>query len=174
MSKRSYESILRSKSQFIQTGFHFRIASHVFSHIIRQLDAFTPLLIDIHLATRQLHDNIRRLVTGVVRQVRTDAERAADFSLTILEYLEGLLKIKRIAEDNGLRSRIDTQLLVADNQAVNKLKLIAGVAPYTVKQLSLFPAEIGQKRIRRISIPSPDSPRSRQRDAPQFPSAPHE
>ena len=93
-------------------GLHLGDAAHVLAHIVGQFHAFAPLLVDIHLALRQLHHNVSRLETGVVGQIRTHAERTFDFALAIVEYAQALFKVKRVAEYDGLAHRVNTEFTV--------------------------------------------------------------
>jgi leucyl-tRNA synthetase len=57
----------------------------MFSFIIRQFDTFPPLLIDIHLALRQFHHDVRRFEPGIVGEIGADSERAADLDAKQIE-----------------------------------------------------------------------------------------
>ena len=55
----------------------------MFSFIIRQFDTFPPFLIDIHLTLRQFHHDVRRFEPGIIGEIGTDPERAADFVFAV-------------------------------------------------------------------------------------------
>ena len=126
----------------MHAGFHFGNAAHMLAQIVRQLDAFAPLLIAVHAAAAQFHHDIGRRIAGVVGQVGADAERAADASLTLTEQFQCFREVQRVAEDDGFGRRIDAQLLITVNQLVHKPEFITGVTTHTVKQFGLFAAEV--------------------------------
>ena len=69
--------------QLMQACLHFFKTAGMFSFIIRQFDTFPPLLIDIHLALRQFHHDVRRFEPGIVGEIGTDSERAVDFVFAV-------------------------------------------------------------------------------------------
>ena len=70
----------------------------MFSFIVGQLYAFAPFLVDVHFALRQLHHDVRGLEAGVVGQIGTDAESAANFAAAVFLYVEGFAEVQGIAE----------------------------------------------------------------------------
>ena len=84
----------------------------MFSFIVGQLYAFAPFLVDVHFALRQLHHDVRGLEAGIVGQVGTDAESAANFAATVFLYVKGfaeetpfaplLFKSKTVLTPSGL------------------------------------------------------------------------
>lgn len=112
----------------------------MFSFIVGQLYTFAPFLVDVHFALRQLHHDVRGLEAGVVGQVGTDAESAANFAATVFLYVEGFAEVQGIAEYDCLGSGVYAQFAIAGNQLVGKLELISGVTAHTVEELCLLAA----------------------------------
>lgn len=90
-------------------------------------------MIDIHLALCQLHDNVRRLESGVIGEICPDAEGTTDFVLAIFLNLQCFCEIEGIAENDSLGGRVNSQFFVTGYQTVYKFKFITGIAADTVK-----------------------------------------
>ena len=97
----------------------------MFALVVGQFDAFVPFLVVVHPAAGQFHHNVGRGEAGVVGQVGTDAERAADASLAELLDVERLGKVERIAEDDGFGCRVYAEFLVAGNELFGKFEFVA-------------------------------------------------
>ena len=124
----------------------------MFALVVGQFDAFVPFLVVVHPAAGQFHHNVGRGKAGVVGQVGTDAERAADASLAELLDVERLGKVERIAEDDGFGCRVYAEFLVAGNELFGKFEFVARIAADAVEQLGLLAAEVAQESIGRIGV----------------------
>ena len=103
------------------------------AQVVGELDALAPLLVMGHLAAGQLHHDVQGLVARVVGQVGADAEGAADASGAVLLDFERLVEVQGIAEDDGLGGGVDAELLVALDEEVGEVELVARVTPHAVE-----------------------------------------
>ena len=138
--------------QFVETGLHFGQAAQVLAQVVGELDALAPFLAVAHLAARQLHHDVQGLMARVVGQVGADAEGAADASGAVLLDFERLVEVQGIAEDDGLGGGVNAELLVAPDEEVGEVKLVARVAPHSIEQLGLLAAQIAQEGVRGVGI----------------------
>ena len=135
------------QSQFVEAGFRFLVAAHVLAQVIGELDTLFPRLVDIHLAAGELHHDVGRLVARVVGEVGADAERAAYLAAAVVLYLECLVKVEGVAEDDGLGRRVDSQFAVAGNEAVGEEEFVTGIAADAVEELGLLAADVAQEDV---------------------------
>ena len=82
------------------------ILAHTFAWRVRYLRHITVV------TKGSLHDDVKRRHIRVVRDERSDTEGGLRLSLEIFLQLRRLLKVQAIAEEQGLRLRVDAKLLV--------------------------------------------------------------
>ena len=138
--------------QFIEARLHFGQAAQVLAQVVGELDALAPFLAVAHLAAGQLHHDVQGFVSRVIGQVGADAEGAADASGAVLLDFERLVEVQGIAEDDGLGGGVDAELLVAFDEEVGKVELVARVTPHAVEQLRLLAAEVAEEGVRGVGI----------------------
>ena len=102
-----------------------------------------------------LHDDIKRRRASVVCEVGANSEGDLDPAFEVLLDLGGPLEVQTVTEQQRLRRRVNSKLLVVRDHSVAPCEGVARVMPYAVEQSGESVIKVEQETRRRDGVTEP-------------------